>query len=241
MPTRILVAEDDTLSLILLRSMLLSAGEFDVTTSTNGAEAWKLIEAGPAFDLCIFDVMMPELDGFELTKRLRDDTRFHDQKIILCTVYSEREKIDQAAALGISHYILKPYARDHVLKQVRRICGAPPAVAQLEPAAEVAGRLGVASQDIATFRLDMHKQLGALLDQLRAGPTGPEYVQLNLRINALKGAAVNLGARSLAVQLAAVEAKLNGLAPVAFYSLETEYNLLRRALEPEAAQPAKVA
>src|ERR1700710_2114182 len=122
MPTRILIAEDDPFSLKLLKIILDSAGEFEVVTAKDGAEAWSQLDGGLPFDLCIFDIMMPELDGLQLTNRLRADPRFREQRVGLCTALNDRHTIDLAAALAISYYIVKPYARELVLKQVRRIC-----------------------------------------------------------------------------------------------------------------------
>jgi len=236
MPTRILIAEDDPFSLTLLKIILSSAGGFEVISSTNGEEAWKLIEAGPAFDLCIFDIMMPELDGLQLTNRLRGDPRFRDQKVMLCTALNDRPTIDQASALAVSYYVVKPYSRENVLKQVRRICGAQAATAQLEPAAQVAARLGVEADQVSAFLLDLHKEIGLLLVQLRTGPAQAEASPLPIRVNALKGAAINLGARSLAVQLAALELRLGSKSPApghnqAIEAVEIENELLRRALQ----------
>lgn len=125
MPIRVLVAEDDHPSLILLRIILKGTGEFEVVTATDGEKAWKLLDAGPRFDLCIFDIMMPELDGLQLAGRLRGDPRFHDQKIMLCTAVHDRSTVEQAAALAIRHFVVKPYAREQVLTKVRALCGEP--------------------------------------------------------------------------------------------------------------------
>ncbi len=121
-PRRVLVAEDDPPSLTLLKIILRGAGGFDVVTAVDGRQAWNLIDAGPAFDLCILDIMMPELDGLQLTGRLRADPRFHDQKVLLCTALNDRPTIERAAALGVTHYVVKPYVREHVMRKVRSLC-----------------------------------------------------------------------------------------------------------------------
>ena len=238
MPTRILIAEDDPFSLTLLEIILKSAGGFEVVSATDGEKAWQRLEAGPAFDLCIFDIMMPELDGLQLTTRLRADPRFRDQKVILCTALNARHTIDQAATLAVRHYVVQPYSRDHVLKQVRRLCDAQPAAAQLEAADHVAARLGVQAEQVSTFLQGLHKEVGVLVTTLRASPSAPAGPPVAIKVNALKGAAINLGARSLAVQLAALETRLAGKAPPPAVipeldDVDTENELLRRALEPE--------
>jgi two-component system chemotaxis response regulator CheY len=246
MPTRILIAEDDPFSLKLLKMILKSTGEYEVVTAVDGEQAWKVIEAGPAFDLCIFDIMMPGLDGLQLTNRLRADPRFRDQKVMLCTALNDRHTIDQASALAISYYVVKPYSRDNVLKQIRRICGAQIATAQLEPAAQVAARLGVEAGQVSDFLQDLQLEVGQLIALLRANPAWPEGSSPAIRVNALKGAAINLGARSLAMQLAALELRLTSKPPApdshqAVEGVEMENELLRRALEPDAPLSGKEA
>ena len=245
MPKRILMAEDDPVSRALLKLILDSAGEFEVVPASDGEEAWRLLDSGPAFDLCILDIMMPELDGLQLTTRLRADPRFREQRIILCTALNDRATVAQAAHLAINYYLMKPYARDHVLKQVWRICGEPSATAPFEAPAQVAARLGVEVGQVSTFLQDLHKDVEGIVSYLRAGPPAEKAAASSLRVNALKGAAINLGARTLADQLAALEARLAGKTPAlcdqVLDGVVVENGRLRRALDESSPAAAKVA
>jgi two-component system chemotaxis response regulator CheY len=244
MSARILIAEDDPFSLSLLKLILESAGGFEITSATDGTEAWALLEAGPAFDLCIFDIMMPGIDGLQLTSRMRSDQRFKHQRVMLCTALNDRSRVDQAAALAISHYIVKPYSRDHVVKQVRKICASTTASVRLEPLADVASRLGIESTQVMSFLADLNQAAGKLIAELRAKSgkvLDPNFV---LRVNSLKGAAMNLGAKSLAEQLTALEALLseskNPSLDSALSGLEAEHTGLNSSLqELSSVPPAK--
>jgi CheY-like chemotaxis protein len=205
MPKRILIAEDDSMSLSILRLMLESAGGFAVSTAADGVEAWKLLDATADFDLCIFDIIMPGLDGLALTNRLRNDARFRELPVILCTAVNDRTTIDQAAGLEIGHYIVKPYIRDHVLKQVRRLCKERAPAANVEPPERTAQRLGLEPVQVVDFLQNLFKQTAELSAQLRAQPDSAAASGTTIRANALKGAAINLGAHSLAARLAALE------------------------------------
>lgn len=201
---RILIAEDDPFSLMLLRTFLESANHSVVATK-DGNEAWATLERDEPFDLCIFDIMMPDLDGLQLTRRLRADSRFRTQRVILCTALSDRTTVNQAASIGVSHYIVKPYAREHILKQIRRISEEQENSVRFEPLREVSARLGIEADQVVTFLLGLHRDVGGIIAFMRtAAPTagGPA---LAMKLNALQGGAINLGARRLAEQLIALE------------------------------------
>ena len=200
---RILIAEDDPFSLRILRLMLESEHCYEIVTTCHGGAAWAELERGPGFDLCIFDIMMPEINGLQLITRMRADPRFATQRVMLCTALNERSVIAQAAALGVSHYIVKPYFKDYVLKQVRRICGEGPAAVHFEARAQVAGRLGVDETMIKEFLKDLYRDVTALVANFRADARVASSGHMH--VNSLKGAALNLGARTLAGQLAALE------------------------------------
>jgi two-component system chemotaxis response regulator CheY len=235
---RILIAEDDPFSRKILRLILESENRYEIVTAEDGNQAWAEIERGAGFALCILDIMMPGIDGLKLTARLRADPRFREQRVMLCTALYERAVISQAAMLGVSHYIVKPYAKDTVLKQVRRICEEAAAAAHFEEIAQVSARLGIGQSQVATFLRDLHRDVALFTAACR---TDPKHSLL--RLNALKGAAINLGVRTMAGQLAALEegglAEENGpnLADH-ITAVEAENERLRRFAGVEEAVPA---
>ena len=235
---RILIAEDDPFSLTILRLMLESEHCYEIVTARHGGEAWAELERGAGFDLCIFDIMMPEVDGLQLVARMRADPRFASQRVMLCTALNERSVIAQAATLGVSHYIVKPYFKEHVLKQVRRICGEGPGAMHFESRAHVGARLGVDERMVEAFLKDLHRDVAALVAVARSDSQVPAAGSLLLRVNSLKGAAMNLGARTLTGQLAALEdccigRAHHGLEP-AIAAIESENQRLRFVLGLEA-------
>ena len=139
----------------------------------------------------------------ELLAKLRADTRFAQQRVMLCTALNDRQTIDRAAALGVSHYIVKPFAKEHVLRQVRHACAETAAAVYFESITDVAARLGVATTGVREFLHGLHTDAEALQATLSLGRS-PE----SMRVNALKSAAVNLGARSLAARLGQLEGVL---------------------------------
>lgn len=114
---RILLVEDDeTLGYILTEYLELK--QYEVIWSKNGREGLANLNDRP-FDLCILDVMMPEMDGFEMAKRARESAI--DVPIIFLTARSL--KIDKLKGfnLGADDYITKPVEEEELLARIRAI------------------------------------------------------------------------------------------------------------------------
>ena len=110
----ILIAEDDTDIQEVLRLYLENAG-FNVIAALNGRQAYELLSSEKP-DLAIFDIMMPELNGFELTKRVRVTSSI--PIIILSAMNSDSDKI-LGLDIGADDYITKPFNPLEVVARVQ--------------------------------------------------------------------------------------------------------------------------
>ncbi|MCS7282202.1 MAG: response regulator [Anaerolineae bacterium] len=117
--TRILVAEDERDIRELIAFTLRFAG-FDVILATNGAEAVELAEANPP-DLIILDVRMPKMSGYEACRRLKENPRTSSVPVVFLSAKGQDSEIQQGLASGADEYILKPFAPDELIQQVRDI------------------------------------------------------------------------------------------------------------------------
>lgn len=117
--TRILVAEDERDIRELIAFTLRFAG-FDVMLATNGAEAVELAEANPP-DLVILDVRMPKMSGYEACRRLKENPRTSSVPVVFLSAKGQDSEIQQGLASGADEYILKPFAPDELIQQVRDI------------------------------------------------------------------------------------------------------------------------
>ncbi|HMG52124.1 MAG TPA: response regulator, partial [Kofleriaceae bacterium] len=115
---RILVVEDDVRNVFALSNLLEPKGA-TVEIARNGREAIELLDARPGIDLVLMDVMMPELDGLEATRRLRLDPRFARLPIIALTAKAMTDDRDKCLAAGMNDYIAKPFDVDKLLSLVR--------------------------------------------------------------------------------------------------------------------------
>jgi len=119
MMARILVAEDERDIRELIAFTLRFAG-FDVVLATNGAEAVELAEAQPP-DLVILDVRMPKMSGYEACRRLKENPRTATVPVVFLSAKGQDAEIQQGLASGAEEYILKPFAPDELIQQVRDI------------------------------------------------------------------------------------------------------------------------
>lgn len=120
-PPRILLVEDSDVARESLRRLLTGAG-YEVVEARDGAEGLELARA-QTFDLISTDVMMPHLDGYELTRALRASERHRDTPIVMVT--SRGERIDRVRGFdaGVDEYITKPHDRQELLQAVARLLG----------------------------------------------------------------------------------------------------------------------
>jgi DNA-binding response OmpR family regulator len=113
MAKRILVVDDDENILSLERTILEQKG-FDVTAAAGGAEALKLL-ADQTFDLVLLDVMMPEVDGFTVCRKIKEDPRLKDVPVIFLTAKGGGEALAEGFESGAIMYINKPFTANKLL------------------------------------------------------------------------------------------------------------------------------
>jgi DNA-binding response OmpR family regulator len=113
----ILVAddEDDVRDLVSYR---LTRSGYAVVEAVDGEQALELAR-GRRPDLAVLDVMMPKLDGFELTRRLRSEEELHALPIILLTASVQESDISRGFEAGADDYLRKPFNPDELVDRVQ--------------------------------------------------------------------------------------------------------------------------
>jgi DNA-binding response OmpR family regulator len=114
--TSLIVVDDDAFIARLLEIELSAAG-YDVRTAESGDRALELAyERCP--DLILADVMMPNMDGFELTRRLRLDERTASTKVILLTARGLSADRLEGFAVGADDYVIKPFDTPELVARI---------------------------------------------------------------------------------------------------------------------------
>jgi DNA-binding response OmpR family regulator len=119
--TTLLIAEDDA-GILELITFRLGLAEYEILKATNGAEALRLAtEHVP--DLAVLDIMMPELDGLEVTRRIRANEITSRMPVILLTANVQEEDVSRGFDAGADDYMKKPFSPQELLSRVQAILG----------------------------------------------------------------------------------------------------------------------
>jgi DNA-binding response OmpR family regulator len=115
---KILVVEDEE-SLLKLESILLTSKGYEVRGVSNGQAALDAIaEESP--DLVLLDIMLPEMDGFEVCRRIKSDPGTKEIPIIMLTAKKSREDMARGEKVGADWYITKPFKSAMVIETIQR-------------------------------------------------------------------------------------------------------------------------
>ncbi len=117
--TKILVAEDEK-DIRELIAFTLRFAEYEVVLASNGAEAVEMARAERP-TLILMDVRMPRLTGYDACRQLKEDPQTRDIPIVFLSAKGQEAEIQQGLASGAEQYILKPFAPDDLIRQVKDI------------------------------------------------------------------------------------------------------------------------
>jgi DNA-binding response OmpR family regulator len=148
MRKKILSVDDDPLNRDILTEYL-SEGGYDVIEADDGDTALKLLDEVEGIDAIVLDRMMPRLNGMEVLKAVKADTRFDGVPVIMQSAATARDQILQGIKAGVYYYLTKPY-EDQMLLAI----------------------VGAALQDAATKRrlreeVSQHRRVLGLMEQSR--------------------------------------------------------------------------
>ena len=129
MAKRILIVDDEPRYLRLLEANLRTEGD-EVVTASDGAQAVDVFSNQP-IDLVLMDVMMPKLDGFGATQRIRE---FSNTPIVILTAKGDEQDRVRGLDLGADDYLVKPFSATELLARVRAV------LRRAQPSGEVGGQ-----------------------------------------------------------------------------------------------------
>lgn len=103
---------------------LILQEKYQVTATRNGLEAWNLLEKDKIrFQLIISDIMMPEMDGFQLLEKLKSDLKLAQIPVIMLTARASLRAKLKALRIGVDDYMLKPFEKEELIARTENLLG----------------------------------------------------------------------------------------------------------------------
>jgi CheY-like chemotaxis protein len=173
---RILVVDDYVLNRLQLKRSLEQQGHM-VALAENGRQALEILATG-RFDLVLLDILMPEMDGYEVLARLKGDPAWRDLPVIVISALDEMESVIRCIGMGAEDYLPKPFdplllrarigaclekkrLRDQEVEYLQQVALVTTAAAEVE-----AGQFTLASLDEVSARSDALGQLGRVFQRM---------------------------------------------------------------------------
>ncbi|MBE7148977.1 fused response regulator/phosphatase [Bacillus mycoides] len=121
----ILIVDDNPVNIFVIEKILKQAGYQDLVSLNSAKELFEYIHFGKdssrhnEIDLILLDIMMPEIDGLEVCRRLQNEEKFKDIPIIFVTALEDANKLAEALDIGAMDYITKPINKVELLARMR--------------------------------------------------------------------------------------------------------------------------
>lgn len=115
---RILLVDDSETNRLLVKN-IFDSDDFEVVLANGGVPALKILK-NQDIDLILLDIMMPEMDGFELLDEIKKDKKIASIPVVMLTAKGNPASIKKAQESGVKDYIKKPIDIDDLILRVRR-------------------------------------------------------------------------------------------------------------------------
>jgi len=116
---KIFLVDDDEIHLSILENILKD--KYEVITAKSGKDALEYMLKGVVPNLILLDILMPDLDGWEIFNRLRAVSFLKNVPIVFLTSVNESAEVTHAQEIGAADYITKPYDKDDLLDRIEKI------------------------------------------------------------------------------------------------------------------------
>jgi CheY-like chemotaxis protein len=114
---KILVVDDDTRNIFALTSILQNRG-FQVLSADNGKSAMEILDHDTGINLILMDIMMPEMDGLEASRKIRSNPKYRDLPIVSLTAKAMKGDREKCLDAGASDYVTKPVDEETLMSTI---------------------------------------------------------------------------------------------------------------------------
>ena len=118
----ILLVEDDSFLIDIYTTKIKESG-FSVEVASEGDEAVRRAKE-EKFDLVLLDIVMPKVDGWDILRQIKAETKLKDLKVIIISNLSQKEEVEKGMNLGAEKYLIKAhYTPSEVVKEIKEVLG----------------------------------------------------------------------------------------------------------------------
>lgn len=123
MIVKILVVDDSSTMRRIIKNTLQRLGHEEVLEAEHGVEAWALLGQHPDVQVLVTDWNMPEMNGLELVKKVRAESKYADMPIIMVTTEGGKAEVITALKAGVNNYIVKPFTPQVLKEKLEDVLG----------------------------------------------------------------------------------------------------------------------
>lgn len=116
---KVLIVDDEP-NIVMSLEFLMRKNSFEVFIARNGTEAMDLL-GKEVPDLILLDIMMPDMNGYEICRHVKNTDRFQHTKVILISAKSRQADIEMGKSVGADLYVTKPFSTKNLIKQINEI------------------------------------------------------------------------------------------------------------------------
>lgn len=120
---RFLVVDDSSTMRRIIINTLSRLDYNNILEAENGIQGWELLNQHTDINMLITDWNMPEMNGLELVKKVRSDSRFNDLPIIMVTTEGGKAEVITALKAGVNNYIVKPFTPQVLKDKLSAVLG----------------------------------------------------------------------------------------------------------------------
>ena len=120
---KLLVVDDSSTMRRIIKNTLERLGHKDVLQAEHGVEAWDLLCQNPDIGVLITHWYMPEMNGLELVKKVRAESKYENMPIIMVTTEGGKAEVITALKAGVNNYIVKPFTPQVLKEKLEDVLG----------------------------------------------------------------------------------------------------------------------
>lgn len=116
---RVLIVEDEE-SLLKLETILLTVKGYEVSGASTGKEALEKL-SGDTYDLILLDIMLPDIDGYEICRRIKEHPRHADTPVVMLTARKSAVDQELGTTSGADAYLTKPFKSAMIIEVIEQL------------------------------------------------------------------------------------------------------------------------